>query len=73
MTTDHKNTAPLMSKIIAHTNFHVASSVNWQEIINSICPLSKEVHIWYPGFRSGAEAQERVRLDKPQLHMAAFN
>ena len=45
-TEEHKNTAPLMSKIIARTNFHVASSVNYWEIINSICPLSKVVYIF---------------------------
>lgn len=46
MTTECRNTTPLMSKIIGHTNFHVASSVNWQEIINSICPLSKVLSIF---------------------------
>lgn len=35
-----------MSKIISHTNFHVASSLNKREIINSICPLSKVVYIF---------------------------
>lgn len=63
-----------MSKIIGHTNFHVASSVNWQEIINSICPLSKVLSIFdMEASRRGAEAQESVSLDKPQLHTAAFN
>lgn len=46
MTTECRNTTSLMSKIIGHTNFHVASSVNWQEIINSICPLSKVLSIF---------------------------
>lgn len=35
-----------MSEMIINTNFHVASSVNLWEIINSICPLSKVVYIF---------------------------
>lgn len=63
-----------MSKIIGHTDFHVASSVNGEEIINSICPLSKVLStLDMGGLRRGAETQERVSLGKPQLHMAAFN
>lgn len=73
MTAEHENTVPLMSKIIAHTNFHAASSVNWQEIINSICPLLKEVYI-FDIQASGVEPRPRresgsTSLSSTWLHL----
>lgn len=42
----HQSTAPLASEIITRTKFHVASSVKWLKIINSICRLSEVVCIF---------------------------